>query len=242
MSYVVTTVYDLLRLALQTAGAIGQNENPSADEAQDAIMILNDMMDSWSIQKSFVYTVQRTVFTIPSLKQIYTLGPGGDFNAPRPVRIEEVYVQLIGSGDTTELPVDVVDYDQWAEITVKGTASEITRTMWPDYQYPMINCSMWPVPNATQNFVFYMWQLLSQFTTINQTISLPQGYRRAIRYNLAVELFMSYGEDVPPSIQKIADDSMAEVKRVNRKILLMGCDAALLTKSRTFNYLTGETS
>src|ERR1019366_5078917 len=145
MSYIVTTAYDLIRLALQQIGAIGQNDIPSNDEANDALLILNDMLDGWQTNKQYMYTIQRNVFTIASLKQVYTLGPGGDFNIARPVKIESAYVQLSSSGSTSELPINVVDYDKWSQIVVKGTTSPIGRIMWPDYQYPSINCSFWPV-------------------------------------------------------------------------------------------------
>lgn len=243
MAYVVTTVLDLLTLVAKGVGAIGQNENLSSDEANDLLLLLNDMIDSWSIQKQFIYTVQRQPFTIGSLKQVYTMGAGGDFNIPRPPRIESVFVQLPSSGSTSELPMDLVDYDRWSQITVKGTDSSLARTCWPDYQYPLINISFWPIPNATQTFIFYVWQAISEFISLTAQVALPLGYRRAIRYNLQMEAYAHYGRDADPAIQNLASDSKAEIKRINKKVLLMQCDPALVASNRRgFNWLTGETT
>lgn len=242
MSYVVTTVFDLIRLAALEIGVIGQGDVLSSDEANDALQILNDMLDSWGTNRQYIYTYQRYPFTAATAKQVYTLGPGGDFNMARPVKIDRCYVQLDSSGSTSELPVNVVDYDEWAEIVVKGTQSPIARIVWPDYQYPLINLSFWPVPNINETFIFYMRQALSTLTSINQTLSFPPGYREAIRLMLAIKLCRPYEKS--PSADLVADCSLAQgnIKRLNKRKILMKCDGALLARKGVFNYLTGETS
>lgn len=241
-TYVITSVGDLIRLAALEIGVIGQGDALSADEANDALLILNDMLDGWQTNKQYMYTVQRSVFTPNTTKQVYTMGPGGDFNMPRPVKIERCYVQLNSSGSTSELPIDLVDYDEWAEIVVKGTASPIARIAWPDYQFPLINISMWPVPDATETFIFYCRQALSVLTSLSQQLALPPGYREAIRLMLAIKLCRPYEREVPEGLAEDASLAIGNIKRINKKKILMKCDGAVLARKGVFNYLTGETS
>jgi len=183
MGVVVTTVLDLLTLSARQAGILGQDEDFSASEANDAIRVFNDMLDAWAAQERFAYTVQKYEFTAPSVKQVYTLGVGGDFDPGfRPMKIEQAYVVVNANvGQTSEIPMDIVNYDDWARITVKGSTSTIARKVWPDYQYPLINCSVWPNPTNIQKFAFYCWQLLSMVSSLSQTLSFPPGFRAALR-------------------------------------------------------------
>lgn len=242
--YQESTALDLITLAMRGAGIIGQGEPAPEDEANDALVILNDMVESWSLEKLFCYSIQRYAFTIATLKQVYTIGPGGDFDAgiAWPSKIESAFVQLPSSGSTSELPMEVVDYDRWSEIVVKGTTSSLGRTVWPDYQFPLGNLSFWPIPNATQTFIFYIRQVLQKLPTLQTTLVYPPGYRRAMRYGLQKELYGAYDREVPQDIVDKASESKATVKRINKRVLYMHCDAALLGTSRAFNWLTGETA
>lgn len=244
MASTVTTVQDLIRLALLSVGVIGQNQNPSAADAKDALLILNGMVSMWRLQSLMAYSIQRNVFTYPSLKQSYTLGPGGDFDMPRPVKIERAGVILPGTSNDTELPVEIVDFDSWGRITVKNIASPIVEKIWPDYAFPLTNLNFWPYPNATQQLALYTWGALSSFPSLNTQLVLPDGYEGALRYNLACELAPNYGKDLPAKIEQLAIDYKAAIKTINDQLrdVLMACDAGILTRGRTFNFYTGDNS
>jgi hypothetical protein len=243
MSYVVTTAQDLVRLALLTVGAIGQGDAVPADELQDAMLLLNDLLEDWNNQSLAVYTVQRYTFPLPTIKQVYTLGAGGDFDIPRPARIEAASMILNPSSNSSELPMDVLNYSDWQAITVKNTQSPIPRVIWPDYQFPLINVSFWPIPNQNNTFVLYAWQALSAQTSVTADMSFPMGYKRALRYNLARELFVAYGREVSPEVVRLARESLANLKRLNSEIrkTTIDCDVALMSTARAFNWMTGET-
>src|SRR5690242_5956509 len=86
------TSLDLIKSALRLAGVLGTGETPSAAEGQDALVILNQMLDSWNAERLMIYTVARQVFSLVANKQAYTLGSGGDFDTPRPPKIEYVSI------------------------------------------------------------------------------------------------------------------------------------------------------
>lgn len=242
MAAIVSTARDLIRLSLLSIGAIGQGENPSADEAHDALLILNDLLDEWNADSLTVFSIQRNVFTLPSLKQVYTLGAGGDFNTARPPRIEECYVIVNTGADSSEIPVDILGYDEWARISTKDIPSTIPRSVWPDYQFPLINLSFFPIPSAISQIVLYTWQNLSAFASLDTAISLPPAYRKALRYCLAVELTPHYERAPDAIILSLATESLGKLRRMNTGVreLTMRCDAAMNASPQAFNWLTGE--
>jgi hypothetical protein len=248
--YAITTFRDLIRLALQSFGAIEQGEDVSADEENDALMVMNEMLDDFSTESLLIYTVQRRVYNLAGITQTYTYGPGGNWDPTPdvPAPIEDVYIMLQqANAQTTELPVRIVSYDEWAAIPVKSTQSPIPLQVWIDYQNPLCNFSFYPIPNnSSYQIVLYTWQTLGQVTNITNSIIFPKGYASLIRKNLALRLLPHYGKSRTdePDIAVEASEAKKRVKLINQrmKTLLMTCDAALIGTTRTFNYLTGESS
>ena len=77
----MTTPYDIVSRALKDIGALEAGETPTADAAQDAFDMLNDLVDQWSNEEMMVYYKNEIVFPItPGVTQ-YTIGPTGNINA-----------------------------------------------------------------------------------------------------------------------------------------------------------------
>ena len=77
----MTTPYDIVSRALKDIGALEAGETPTADAAQDAFDMLNDLVDQWSNEEMMVYYKNEIVFPIVPGQTQYTIGPTGDINA-----------------------------------------------------------------------------------------------------------------------------------------------------------------
>ena len=77
----MTTPYDIVSRALKDIGALEAGETPSADAAQDAFDMLNDLVDQWSNEEMMVFYKNEIVFPIVPGQTQYTIGPTGDINA-----------------------------------------------------------------------------------------------------------------------------------------------------------------
>jgi hypothetical protein len=53
-----TTAGDQIYAALRLIGQLAEGETPSAETAQDALTALNQMLDSWSIERLSVFSTQ----------------------------------------------------------------------------------------------------------------------------------------------------------------------------------------
>ena len=67
-----TTAGDQINAALRLIGQLAEGETPSAATSQDALAALNQMLDSWSIERLSVYNTQDQVFTWPANNAIAT--------------------------------------------------------------------------------------------------------------------------------------------------------------------------
>jgi hypothetical protein len=77
----MTQPIDIVSRALKDIGALEAGETPTADAAQDAFDMLNDMIDQWSNEDMMVFYKSEIVFPIVSGQTQYTIGPTGNINA-----------------------------------------------------------------------------------------------------------------------------------------------------------------
>lgn len=77
----MTKPIDIITRAMKDIGAVAAGEVPTADEAQDGLDLLNDMIAQWSNENMMVF--YRTEIIFPTVQNTvqYTLGPGGSVGA-----------------------------------------------------------------------------------------------------------------------------------------------------------------
>lgn len=235
----MATVRDLITSSLRLIGAIASEESATAAEAVDGLDVLNDIVDSWSLERLLILAVVRQEFTLAAGQQFRTLGVTGNFNTTRPIKIIRAGI-VVPNSSNLELPVEIYDEKQWSEIAVKQTTSSIPLVIWPDNAFPLMNIGIWPVPdNSTNKLVLYTWKPLPQFATLDDVLALAPGFKRALRYALAVELSPEYGKQPAASIVELASMSKGAIKSANAVMPLLDTDPAVRSRSAVFNYLTG---
>jgi hypothetical protein len=95
----MTTPYDILTRSLKDIGALEAGESPSADAAQDAFDMLNDLCAQWSNENMMVFYKTEIIFQTVQNTVQYTLGPSGSVGATFTGSI---------SGTTLTVPTDGV--------------------------------------------------------------------------------------------------------------------------------------
>lgn len=238
------TVRDLIRASMRKLGAIASGEQPSASEASDGLEALNALLESWNTERLFVFSIMPHQYDLTAGKQAYTLGPGGDFDQPRPVKIDQAYVHYTQNGpQTPDIPIAILNTDQWASKEVKNTSSTFPTEMYNNGDNPLSKLFFWPIPTINVPVILWTWGQIADFPDINQDIILPPGYYRALLYNLAVELAPEFGRSVTPEIAALAAESKGDIKIINMPDLLMTCDPALLGHGAGrygWDYITGD--
>lgn len=202
----MTTALGIVTSAMRKGGIITKDETPSADEAQNGLEILNDLLASFSNDSLTVYARFLDVLSLSGGVATYTIGSGGVLNTVRPVKIISAYIR---SGNVDYGLKEVSD-EQYATITVKSSGG-IPEFINFTNEYPLATLNFYPVPATDYQLYLSSEKPLASFT-LNQTVDLPPGWRRMLVSNLAVEMLPEYGQPVSPELYRIARESKGEIR------------------------------
>lgn len=235
------TARRLIRNALRTLNVIATSEEPSADEAEDSLEVLNEMIESWNTEDLMLFEVPRVVQPFQAGQAIYTVGPNGDWDVERPNKVEATYWRR--PHDNLELPIRMQTAEEFRHIPIKTIQSTIPTWVYWVYAFPLATAQFWPVPSESQECVFYPWSRLQTAADLDTVFALPDGYARALRFNLAVELSSEFPSVLQPAewarMNAVAVESKANIERLNYKPEVLVMDG-FLTQPRAYDWRTDE--
>lgn len=226
---------------MRLIGALASGEVPTAAEANDALTVLNQMIDSWNADRLMCFTLTISEFPLIVSQQVYTMGTGGDFNIPRPARIERAsIVSLTNPSQPLELPIDYYTDLDWQLQPVKIINSSLPQAVYDDQAFPLRSLSFWPIPTQNVNTRLYCWTQLTSFDLNTSDVTFPPGYIEALRYNLAVQLMAEmpgeYNQATFGIVTAKATETMARVRSINIPLIQSFCDPAVMNTSGYYNY------
>lgn len=206
---------DLITDAMRTLGVLASGEVPSADMAQDALRMLNYMIDLRKNTSTGIYAVQSTMFATQGGKGTYTLGPGGDWDIPRPTYIEDIRYRY--DDQDLEWPMARLTPHEYWGIYLKGTQSTLPHAWFDDGAFPMRNIALYFIPSTSRHVVVHSWVLLDNLMTIDDAIFLPEGYELWLRYELAKHLAPEYEQAWTPQLEMLRQEVEGVVRQRNRQ-------------------------
>jgi len=236
----MATALDLITSSLRLINVLASGEPCPIDMANDSLMVLNDMIDSWNAQRLAIYTTRSDDFPLVSGKQSYTLGIDGDFNMTRPPQIDGMSaILLYNPSNPVEVPITMFAVDQWQnQLPVKSVAGSFPLICYDTGDFPLRTLNFWPIPTVSTNKVrIYSWQQLAA-QSLSVAVSFPPGYRQAIRYNLAVLLAAEYASPLADVVSTVAAKSLGAIKSMNMPDLTMNSD--LLADPAGWNWKASE--
>ncbi len=234
------TARELINRSLKLIGVLAEGETPTAEMQADAVSTLNDLIESWGIDGLMVFERARQSFTLPGAQSFYTIGIGGDFNTDRPNLISEAGIEMLTSNPSIELPLEIINEEEFQLILTKSIVSTIPTKLYYVMSNPLAKIYLWPRPSIANNLILYTPKQIASISSVSATITLPPGYSRALRFNLAVDLAVEYGRQIDPMIMQTAMESKADIKRQNTQVVYMTPDTVGMDRKRAFNWLTGE--
>jgi hypothetical protein len=234
-----TTAGDQINRALRLLGILAEGETPSASMSQDALIALNQMIDSWNTERLSVFNTQDQIFTWPTGIIARTLGPTGDFAGLRPVLLDDsTYYR--DPGTNVSFGIKFINQQQYNGIAVKTVTSTYPQVMWTNMEYPNITMTIYPKPTRDLEWHFVSVEELSQPATLVTDLTFPPGYLRAFVYNLAMEFAPEFGVEPSPQVQRIAMTSKRDIKRINNPDDVMSMPYAIVATRQRFNIYAGN--
>ena len=288
----MTQPIDIISGALRSIGALAAGETPDPNAANDALVMLNDMLGQWSNEHMMVFSTDEVIHELTSGQYIYTIGgptsnvvcsftgslagttltvtaitsgaicvgqiisgsgvttnttitsygtgTGGNGSSAlgtyqvqltnltgsiamtsyssRPLRISSALVRIVTSiAGILDYPVAVIEVDDYEMIGLKALNGPWPRAVYYQPSMPLGVLNYWPNP-AQGEMHLYCDSVLNRFQTINDTVTLPQGFNLAMRFNLAELLMPEYGKADTTQIEMVmrqAAVGRAWIKRTN---------------------------
>ena len=179
------TAGDQINRSLRLLGVLAEGETPSAATSQDALVALNQMIDSWSTERLMAYNTIDQIFTWPVGEINRTLGPTGNFVGIRPILLDEA-TYFRDPGTNVSYGIKMINQQQYNGIAVKTVTSTYPQVMWTNMEFPNISMYIYPKPTRALEWHFISVQELSQPATLSTDLFFPPGYMRAFTYCLAM--------------------------------------------------------
>lgn len=244
------TVSDLVSNALIDIGVLGQGQTAGGSTANFALGKLNRLIDSWKNNRLLVFTITRVTWTISSGTATYTVGSSATINIARPptMNMQGCSVAFIDTASqaTTEMPLEMATDDIYQAIQNKSQSGTYPTTWYYNPTYtstasPYGTLSLWPVPSSTTLTGVLYAPVAAATVALADTLALPPGYERFYETNLGLELCTSYpvSDTVYARLKRQADESQAELEKVNTRLSDLMVDLALVPQAITSNVYVG---
>ncbi len=231
----MTTALDIITGAYGLLGIYGVGSAIASQDAQLGLSVLNDMLDSWSNESLTTFATLEQSFTLVPGVQSYTIGVGGTLNMTRPIRILEgpgtAYVQDTNGNN---YPVEVVPRDKWNMYSNRSMliTSDFPTILFYDNQYPLGIINVAPFPTIAYTMFFDSYLQLADLSSLNTAISLPPGYAKALKTNLAGELHPYFADSqLSPVVIAQAFESKGNIKRSNMRDVTAVFDDAIVSRA-----------
>jgi hypothetical protein len=232
---------DQINRALRLLGVLAEGETPSAATSQDALVALNQMVESWNTERLAVFSTQDQVFLWPAGvgNQTRTLGPTGNFVGLRPILIDDA-TYYRDPGTNVSFGIKLINQQQYDGIAVKTVTSTYPQVMFVNNTFPDTTMTVYPVPTRELEWHFVSVEELSNPATLATNLLFPPGYLRAFTYNLAMEIAPEFGVEPSPQVQRIAMTSKRNLKRINNPDDVMSMPYSLVATRQRFNIYAGN--
>lgn len=234
----MTTATDIAQDILEMLGVLSPGDPMANADAQRVFSVVNDMLDSWSNESLSCFAWLQQTFNLVINQSQYTVGPGGNINGTRPLRVSD------GAGsaylldtNANKYPMDVVDQLTWNLRTTAAVNSNLPDTLFYDPQFPLGVINIWPTPNMTYACYFYSYLQLVDLASLTATFSMPPGYKLAITTNGAVACKPYFRDaQIDPIIVDRARESKGNIKRTNMRTQIAVMDPEIVSRGQsTYN-------
>jgi hypothetical protein len=220
----MTTSLQLITRALVDLQAIEAGVAPTAQEASDGLDYLNDLIQSLDNEDLTIYAATTDALTLTGATS-YTFGTSGVLNSARPMSVLSAYFTL----NSIDYPITILSREQYEAIGDKTMAIDIPAAIYVNYTFPLATVYVYPVPssgtlNITSN------KPLTELALLTTVLSVPKGYERMLRLNLASEMMAQYGTLNQKTIVD-AQKAKQDIQRTNAANRKVRCGLGLPTRN-----------
>lgn len=197
------TYRDLITASLRLLGIKAQGQKATGNEAEAALDVLNELLDSWNAYSGMLFGTTAAGITLNG-SAAYPFVPTG---------------KLLGAWYRTpngeDIPLEILANTDYGDVRVKGNRATYPTAIYQDVATSTLR--LYPIGASSGQLIVQYATPLKE-VTLDTVENLPPAYRQALRYNLAVLLAPEYGKEAPPTIQVTAVASKSMIINANAMI------------------------
>lgn len=237
----ITTARDIITKALLKINVLAAGETPTAAEAQDALDTLNCIISDWSIDNNMTLARITESSNIMLNTKNISIGSGQTWDTEKPQYVVSAYLRDSSNHD---FDVEVITRQQYEDILNKATIGKPNRLFYDPGETQQANqigtINLYPVSNDDYTLFITSDKGLTEFAYLTSIVTFPGFYKRALIYNLALDLCNEYGKEIPPYILKVAEESKNNISKLNAKNKIIPKSIAFNGFGNNFNINTGD--
>lgn len=171
--------------------AVGETLEPAQEE--DGLAKLVRLFDNWNAERAGVYANRLVTYTLTPDLNPHTIGPtAATFTVTqRPVSIE--WANLVISD--VHYPLNIRGSQWWAALLLPELSTNLPTDLHYEPDWPNGNLYLYPVPTSAYGLELMTRVVLADLA-LDDTVSLPPGYRDAIILTLGEMLALTYPQAV----------------------------------------------
>ena len=216
----MTTARDLITLALFDAGVFGTGQTPQASDINNGLTRLNDMIAEWQRNRWLIWCLKDVSMPMTGALS-YTIGTGQYFNTPRPDRLENgCFIRQISPAvpNQPDWPLTLVQSrEAYNNIRLKKLGS-FPNYVFYDSAFPVGNIYPWPLPSSLYELHLLVKEQLQSFANLATVYSMPEEYKRAIRFNLQDEFLSAYRLPPDDKLSARAAGALNVIRNANAQL------------------------
>ncbi len=223
----IATARDVIKKAMKKIGVLAPGEDPTAAEAVDALDSLNSLLSSWSGDSLITPATVQESFALIASQNSYTIGSGLNFDTSKPLRVVGAFIR---DSSNIDYPVTLLTRNRYNALSDKTTEGRPTNLFYdPGIAQQATQTGtiyLYLTPDAVYTLYLVSEKAFTEFSNLTTAFTFPDTYKRAMIYNLAVELAPEYERAVSPDVREIADKSKQIIENINvvNKQRLMSTD------------------
>lgn len=234
----MATVSDVITAAMVGAGVLGKGQIAQAADLNAGFTMANYLLAQWNRKRWLVYHLLDVACATTGAVS-YSAGIGGDFNTPRPDRLEDgCFLRQLNTtaGQQVDYPLDLISSrEDYSRIRLKSMGT------WPscvfyDSGWPLGTVYAWPVPAANLYELHILVKAqLTAFTGLTQSINFPPEYEVALSYNLQRRMRAAYRMPADEEINALAKDGLNVLRLANTQVPALRMPRSVIGRGRAYN-------
>lgn len=202
----MATAQNIIDAAFRKIG----HSDPTSTDRTEALENLNNLVSSWGIEFLNHYVVRETL-SITSAKAEYTIGSGGDLDTVRPIKLVDA---ILRDSSGYDYNLEIISARDYNDIRYKSNSIRPTEVYFIP-EYPLAKVIFDCTPDTSYSVLFDFEKNITEFAALTTTVSLPDEYKEALVYNLAISIAEDKGIHLMQSVYDTAQRTKDMLSRLN---------------------------